>query len=341
MKQLQLFAPRDLRLADVEIPHPSKGEVLVRVETCGVCTLEQRLYTGQMKIFYPIVPGHEAAGTVEEIGAGTLSSLKIGDRVALDLVYRCGECYWCRIGKSNHCAQRFAKEIRPLGGFSQYLLVNSKQCFVVPIAVPAREACFAEPLACCIHSLRSINLELAEDLLIIGAGPMGLLHTIVGKAMGARVIVSDPLPSRRELALQLGAHAVLQPDTNPLKDQVAILTEGRGVDACVITAPVENVIRDAVMAVRKGGRVSAYSAYSEEFDLPVDTNYLHRAEVAIVGVEGRTEKDFLSASRFIGNRMIDLTPLISAECSLEEVSCAMEKAMDPTTFRVLFDLRSP
>jgi L-iditol 2-dehydrogenase len=339
MKQLQLFAPRDLRLVEVDRSSPARGEVLVRIESCGICTLEQRLYAGEMRIFYPIVPGHEAAGIVEEVGAESITALAPGDKVSLDLVYRCGECYWCRNGQSNHCANRFAKSVRPLGGFSEYMVVGTQQCFQVPLEIPSREACFAEPLACCIHSLRTVSLKLGEDLLVVGAGPMGLLHTLVARKMGARVIVADPLPQRRSLAEKLGADLTMD-SALPLKQQTAELTGGRGVDVAVVTAPVGQVLREAAMAVRKGGRVSAYSAYSDTFDLPVDTNYLHRSEVSVFGVEGRTERDFQVAVKLIATRAIDISPLISAECSLEDFATAMELAGKPDQVRVLFNLKT-
>jgi len=338
MKQLQLFAPRDLRLVEAECPALVKGEALVRIESCGICTLEQRLFSGAMKIYYPIVPGHEAAGVVEEVGAGSITALKPGDTVSLDLVYRCGECYWCRNGQSNHCANRFAKGIRPLGGFSQHIVVGTRQCFQLLADIPTREACFAEPLACCIHSLRKASLKIGEDLLVVGAGPMGLLHALAGRKMGARVFVADPLQERRLLAERLGADFTLDPAI-PLKEQLMAQTGGRGVDVAVVTAPVSEVLREAAMAVRKGGRVTAYSAYSGTFDLPVDANYLHRSEVSIFGVEGRTERDFQVAVKLISTQQVDISPLISAEFRLEEFDLAMEMAGRPDKIRVLFDLK--
>ncbi|MGB9835022.1 MAG: zinc-dependent alcohol dehydrogenase [bacterium] len=337
MRQLTLFGPGDLRLIEKEKPKPGPGEALVKIKACAICTLEQRIYKGLMKIFYPVVPGHEASGVVEGVGEETLTSLKPGMKVALDLIYRCGECYWCRIGQSNHCQFRFSKEVPTLGGFSDYIVVKTKQCFPVPDSVPDIISCLSEPLACCIHSLRSINLSFGEDLLIVGAGTMGLIHLLLGKMMGARVFISDPLESRLNKARELGADRVISGTEKELRKEIDELTEGRGVDACIITAPNEGAFRSGINALRKGGRISVYSAYTEEFDVPVNANYLHRSEISVIGVEGRTEKDFLLATRLISFGTINLFPLVSSIFSPEEGKEAIEKAGSPESYRVIID----
>lgn len=337
MRQLTLFGPKDLRIIEVEKPKPNRGEALVRITSCAICTLERRMYNGSMKIFYPIVPGHEASGVIEEIGAGSVTDLKPGDKVALDLVYRCGECYWCRIGQSNHCAYRFSKEVQTLGGFSDYIVVKTKQCFRVSPSIPEQISCLSEPLSCCIHSIRSINLSLGEDLLVVGAGTMGMLHLLLAKRIGVRVFAVDPIETRLQKALALGADYVIPYQEEGMKKAILEHTEGRGVDACIITAPSEEAFRVSIKAVRKGGRVAVYSAYTEEFDVPVNANYLHRSEISVIGVEGRNERDFLTATRLISNRLIDLTPLVTSIFSPEEAKEAIEMAGQPESYRVILD----
>ncbi|MBT3274333.1 MAG: alcohol dehydrogenase catalytic domain-containing protein, partial [Spirochaetales bacterium] len=186
MKAAVLVAPKKIDVQDVEKPEIKPNEVLVRAKNCGICTLEQRLFRGDMKIYYPIVPGHEVSGEVGEVGADVLSGIEIGTRVAVDLVMRCGECYYCRTGQSNMCANRFSKGLRILGGFGEFIAVRASQVYPFSEKLSFEEAAFAEPVACCIRSLARIQLGLVEDLLIIGAGPMGLMHLQVARAMGAR-----------------------------------------------------------------------------------------------------------------------------------------------------------
>lgn len=165
MKALLLEAPEKMEIREVEKPTIDKDELLIKLGYCGICTLELRLYRGDMEIYYPIIPGHEASGIVVEKGEQVLSAIEPGTKVALDLVTRCNECYYCRSGKSNMCENRFKKGNKVLGGFAEYISVKSTQVFPFPDSIPLSEAAFAEPIACCIRSLKNIDITLAEDLL--------------------------------------------------------------------------------------------------------------------------------------------------------------------------------
>jgi len=246
MKAAVLTAPERIELQELPTPVPGRGEVLVKLKYCGICTLEQRLYTGAMKIAYPLVPGHEASGVVAGSGEGLFSPLPAGTPVALDLVTRCGECHYCRTGQSNLCLNRFQKGLKLLGGFGEYLAVAAKQVFPLPDGLPLAEAAFAEPVACCIRSLKRVGLALAEDLLVLGAGPMGLMHLMVALCYGARVFVSDPDPARRARALQLGACLALDPQAEDLPGMLKSRTDGRGADVCGGTSPAPEALTTAV-----------------------------------------------------------------------------------------------
>ncbi len=198
MKAAVLVAPGRFEIEERPRPEPKENEVLVKLEACGICTLEQRLFTGAMRLPLPLVPGHEAAGLIAAMGSKVIEELSPGQKVALDLVERCGECYYCRIGKSNLCLNRYKNPARMLGGFSEYIVVRPNQIFPVPDSVSYEEASFAEPLACCIHSLKRLKVAMTEDLLIIGAGTMGLLHVLAARSMGLRITVSEPDAVRRE-----------------------------------------------------------------------------------------------------------------------------------------------
>ncbi len=335
MKAVYLLKPESIEVRDVDRPVPGYGEVLVRIRACGICTLEQRLYTGAMKIFYPLVPGHEASGEVVDIGEGVLSDIKPGMKVALDLVNRCGECYFCRIGKSNQCVNRFKKGQRVLGGFAEYIVVKSKQVFAIPDSLPFEEAAFSEPVACCIHSLKKINLELAEDILIIGAGPMGLMHVQVANAMGARVFVSDVDDRRLEIARELGAYAVFNPTKVDVPGEIKRYTDGRGADACVVTTPAHVALKTGLDSISQVGRLNIYTSYSDTPSLPIDANSVHHSEKLITGSEGRTEHDFLQAVRLLSFRKINVKTLISETYPLEMVGEGIKRAMSPDTLRVL------
>ena len=337
MKAAVLTAPEKIEIQEVPTPSPRGNELLIKLKNCGICTLEQRLYTGAVKISFPIVPGHEAAGEVAQVGDEVLSDIAPGTRVALDLVLRCGECYYCRSGQSNMCLNRFKKNRKVLGGFAEYIVVSATQAFPIPASLSFAEAAFAEPLSCCVRSLKKIGLHLAEDLLIIGAGPMGQMHLQAALCMGARVFVSDPDQKRLAMARKLGAFAVIDPTAEDLTAVIKGHTEGRGVDACVITATAHVALNAAFDAIRKNGRVNIYTSYTDTPSIPIDANTLHRTEQTITGSEGRTELDFLQAVRLLSFGKVDVKPLISGTVGFAGIEAGIKAAMTRDTYRVLLE----
>lgn len=341
MKAAVLTAAERIEVREMERPRIEPHQLLVKLKACGICTLEQRLFTGEMDIGYPVVPGHEASGEVVEVGSGVISNVKEGARVALDLVVRCGECYYCRTGQSNLCLNRFTPKRSVLGGFGEYVAVDSRQAFAIPDHLGYDEAAFCEPLSCCIRSLRKIRLDLAEDLLVLGAGPMGQMHVQVAVRMGARVFVSDPDRSRLEMARRLGAFAVIDPTREDPAAVVKAHTEGRGVDACVVTSPAPAALKTAFEAVRKAGRVNVYTAYNDKPLLPVDANTVHRSELLVTGTEGRTPQDFHQAVRLLSFGFVDARPLISRKVGFGSIEAGIRAALGRDTYRVLLEHESP
>jgi L-iditol 2-dehydrogenase len=335
MKALVLEAPEKMEIREVEKPKIDKDELLIKLGYCGICTLEVRLYRGDMEIYYPIIPGHEASGIVVEKGWQVLSAIEPGTKVALDLVTRCNECYYCRSGKSNMCENRFKKGNRVLGGFAEYISVKATQVFPLPDSITLAEAAFAEPIACCIRSLKNINITLAEDLLIAGAGPMGIMHLQAALCMGVRVFISDPDKNRRKLAEELGAYLAIDPGVENIAEVVKEHTGGRGVDGYIITSPAPEALEHAFEAIARDGRVNIYTSYNEKAALPVDANTLHRNEYLITGSEGRTEHDFLQAVRLLSFGKIKVKPLISKITDFENIEEGMNAAMSNGTYRVL------
>ena len=340
MKAGVLTAPERIEIQAVDKPKIGGRDVLVRLKYCGICTLEQRMYSGQMKFRYPVIPGHEASGVVEEIGEEVKilrDDLKPGTTVALDLVSRCGECYYCRTGASNLCLNRFKDGKRVLGGFGEYRAVSSKQVFSVSEELPLEEAAFAEPVACCIRSLKKIELSLSEDLLIVGAGPMGMMHLKVGQCMGARIFVSDPDKERLRAASEAGAYLTIDPTREDLPALLCAHTEGRGVDACVVTSPAEAALQSAFAGTAAGGRINIYTSYNEKVPLPTDANTIHKAEILVTGSEGRTEEDFLQAVRLLVFGKVKVSALISRRVPFSGLEAGIKAAMTAKTYRVLLD----
>lgn len=337
MKAAVLVSPENIEIQEVEKPVIKDDEILVRIENCGICTLEQRLFRGDMKIYYPLVPGHEASGEIVEIGPDVLGSYREGMRVALDLVTRCGECYFCRTGHSNMCANRFNKGQRVLGGFAEYISVKATQVFEIADGTSFQNAAFAEPVACCIRSLKKIGVGLGEDVVIVGAGPMGIMHLQVANCMGARVFVSDPDTKRLAKAAELGAFQIIDPSKEDLKEIILSETGGRGADAAIITSPAQAALDSTFDILSKTGRVNIYTSYLEKYPLPADANTLHRNEYLVTGSEGRTEIDFHQAVRLIDFGKVSVAPLVSKVVGFSGIEEGIRAAMTSETLRVLLE----
>jgi len=337
MKAAVLVEPRKMEIQEVEDPKMTDTRILVKIRNCGICTLEQRLFRGDLKIYYPLIPGHEASGEIVEVGDKVIGDFAPGMRVAMDLVTRCGQCYYCRTGSSNLCSNRFKPGQQVLGGFGEYIAVRGMQVYPLPESMSLQEAAFTEPVACCIRSLKKLQVTLGENVLIVGAGPMGLMHLQVARAMGARVFVSDPDAKRLEVAKQLGAADVIDPTQTDLKESLKAATDGIGVDACVVTSPAQAALSGGLAALAKAGRLNIYTSYLEEMPLPMDANVLHRNESLITGSEGRTQADFHQAVRLIGYGMVNVKPLISKVVGYDSITEGIEAAMSPETLRVLLE----
>lgn len=337
MKAVVLTAPEKIGVEDVPVPTIGRNELLVKVKNCGICTLEQRLYSGAMVIRYPLIPGHEATGEVVEVGPDVISDIKAGTRVALDMVVRCGECYYCRSGQSNMCENRLNKGQKVLGGFAEYVAVKATQAYRIADGLTYREAAFSEPMACCIRSLKKVGLKLSEDLLIVGAGPMGQMHLQVALCMGARVFVSDPDKGRLALAKKMGAFLTVDPTAEDLVGVIKGHTQGRGVDACCVTSSAPAALTGAFASVRKNGRVNIYTAYAEKPPLPIDANTLHRTELSITANEGRMEEDYQQSVRLLNFGKVDVKPLISRTVGFAQIEEGIKAAMTQETYRVLLE----
>jgi L-iditol 2-dehydrogenase len=336
MKSVFLTEPKKLEIREVPIPVPKDHELLVKIAYCGICTLEQRLYDGERTMFFPIVPGHEASGTVVTVGSDVCTGVQAGDRVVLDLVNRCHACPACRMGNSNLCENRFKPGQQVLGAFSEYMVVKPDQVQGIPDSLPLDHAAFAEPLSCCIRSLRMVQATLGDTILISGAGTMGLLHLKAALAMGARVIVSDIVASRLADAKKMGADEILDAsDADAFESAIKRLTRGRGVESAIITTPSICAVTSAVKVLAPGGRLNIYSSYGSNPPLPLDMQAIHRNEYKITGTEGRTEIDFYLSVRALAHKKVLVDDLISRMYPLEQASEAVQAALSKSMYRVL------
>lgn len=342
MKIGVLTAPYKAEVMEVNKPVPGKNQILIKLKACALCTFEQRMFTGAKKVNFPYLGGHEVVGVVAEIGEG-VNRWKVNDKVAIRTLAHCGQCYYCLQGEDNLCEETGklpppVPEVEGIGGLSEYLLVTPNQLFKYDDTIDDAVGVFAEPLACVIHSIERAKLKLGNDVVVIGAGVMGLLHLAVAKKMGTRVIVCEVDEKRRMLALQLGADHVINPIEEDMVAVVKKLTNGRGADAVFHTTALTSVAESAIKLTGKMGTVIMYGSFYPDKDITINPNWIHNTEVIITGSVSPSSEDFLKSTRMLNYGIIDVKPFVQATFELNDIQKAFEYAADPSTFRVVVKL---
>ena len=209
MKVVAITGIKKPEILEVDRPVPGPDQVLVKIDGTAICTFEQRVYvTGKFKL--PFLGGHEVVGHVVEMGSKVRTKeFKVGDRVAVSVISTCGTCYYCRRGEENLCVDSYANLSEDIGlngpgGFAEYKVLPPSKLWKLRDDLPWEFGTFSEPLACVCTSVQKAEIRLGEDVVVIGGGIMGMLHMMVAKLRGARVIMSEIDEKRRKLALELG-----------------------------------------------------------------------------------------------------------------------------------------
>ena len=286
MRAAELIAPLTFRLTDMPIEDPGPGEVQVRIGAVGVCGSDLHAYAegavGSTPNVYPMVLGHEPAGTIVKTGAG-ITGLAAGDRGALEPALYCYHCEFCLSGRHNVCANLRFLSSPPLPGFFRELInlpvVNFRP---TPTGMSLDEATLAEPLAVAMHSLHLASIRPGETVAVIGAGPIGLLTIAALRATKAgRIWAVEPLAHRRELAREIGAAFALQPEE--AVEEILSATGRRGVDCAIDCAAGEHTTGQAVQLTRNAGRVALTGIHTIPL-VSLDASEMRRKEVTIFNV---------------------------------------------------------
>jgi len=275
MKAAVMTKLREIVFAERPIPAPGQGEVLVRLEYVGICGSDVHYYEagriGNFVVEPPFVLGHEASGTVVELGEG-VKNLNVGDRVCLEPGRTCGKCEWCRKGLYNLCPDvRFFATPPVNGVFQEYVAHDAALCFKLPENVSMLEGALIEPLAVGFHAANQGNAGPGMTCVVTGAGCIGLVSMMALKARGvSRVFVVDVLDKRLEKAMELGADGVVNGRTADVNAEILRLTEGKGADLVIEASGSETATRSAIGYAKKGATIVlvGYSASGEE-TLPI------------------------------------------------------------------------
>lgn len=329
MRIAELIAPHRFRLVDGEIAAPAAGEVQVRVDAVGICGSDLHSYSegsvGDAPAQFPMVLGHEPAGTVVRVGEG-VTGWQVGDRAALEPAIYCYHCEYCRAGRHNVCSNiRFLSTPGNAGFFREFVNLPPANLLAIPPTVSLELAALVEPLAVAVHSIKLSFPRGSDTVAVWGAGAIGLLTVASLKTAGVKRIWSvDPLAHRRELARHMGADAAIDPAESDAVKQLLTDTGGRGVDLAIDCAAKEDTVNQAIRAVCHAGRVVLTGIHSGAL-VPFDTSNLRRKEVTLYNVR-RSNDESPEALAMIVARPEWFAPLVTHRRSLENIGEAFEIA---------------
>jgi L-iditol 2-dehydrogenase len=329
----------DMRVETVPVPRIGPGELLVRVATCGICGTDlKKIHTGSHSA--PRIFGHEMAGTVVETGEG-VARYEVGERVVVHHHVPCGNCYYCRKQTPTQC--ELYKKVGVTagfepsgGGFAEYIrvmnwIVNGRGVVRIPDGVPFEQAAFVEPLNTVLKGVKLLDLRSDDTVLVIGQGPIGLMHAALAHRTGARVLTSDLYPERHAIAARFGLCDPIHAGSENVVERVFAETDRRGADAVILAVGGNALIKTAMDAVRPGGRVMLF-AQTQHGEATIDPGAVCMDEKTLMGSYSSSFEilDEVTDLAFVGYRNgFDLTQLISHRFPLEQAVEAIEIASHP------------
>ena len=312
-------------------------EVLVKNMSCGICGTDVHIYhggKGSAEVAPPVVLGHEYAGIVEAVGSA-VTTVAVGDHVAIDPNIYCGLCNPCRMGKKQNCEHLFALGVNVDGGMATHSFCPETQCFKVHPDIPFDHAAMAEPLACALHGMDRVAIIPGEKVLIIGGGTIGLLMLQLAKLRGAGfVALSEPIASRRAIAAELGADAVIDPVAEDLAARFRELAGQEGADVVVECVGNPRAIAQAIAMAGRSGRVMLFSVPPVDGTVPLPLFEVYQKELTVMGsmINPDTHQ---RAVNLLNSRRIRLDGIITHAYPLAQVEEAIHMQMGSASIKVV------
>ncbi len=346
MKAAVYHGPNDIRVEEVEQPTAGDREMVIKVLSASICGTDLRIFHGKHRMF-PIgttrIPGHEVVGTITEIGK-ELEGFVLGQRVFVAPNMGCGHCEQCVSGNNNLCKNYIALGVTINGGFAEYMLVPEQaiaQGNVIPIneEVDSAVAALLEPFACVLRGQNALHIQPGEIVLIIGAGPIGVMHTKLAKVRGAgMVIVSEPIPFRAKQAKAAGADVVLNPMEQDLQAELLKLTNNHGADVIVVAAPVHSAQESTLDLAAIGGRINFFGGLPKDKPtINFDSNKVHYKELQVTGTTACSTANCWQASSLVNHGLIDLSDMVSKRFPLGETLKAFEVAENRESLKIVIE----
>ena len=334
---------KQVELVEFPDPEASAGRAVVQVAYCGICGTDLHAWLSG-EPYNPAICGHEWCGDVSAVGAG-VDHVREGDRVAIGVATACGHCASCRRGDAAHCETAFAGMIgvgplaAPHGGFAPAIAIDGSRLYRLDPAVDDATAAILEPATVAVHAVRRTPLRLGDAVVVLGAGPIGLLTAACARVAGAGgVVVVEPQPERRALASRLGADRVIDPTAEDAAEAVNDFFGQTGADVVFECAGIPATINQSVALVRRGGVVSLVGVADKAAEI-MPAQWLVQ-EVRLVSSLGYLREEFSIAQDLAKDGRLDLGALHTSTVGLDGIGDAFARLAEaPSEVKILVDPR--
>ena len=339
----------EISVEEIPIPEIGAGEILIQVDTCGICPTDLK------KIAYDLLPpprvyGHETAGTVAAVG-DRVTKFKLGDRVIVFHHIPCGECFYCQHKLFAQCAVYkkvgVTAGFEPAGGgFAQYVRVMDwiveRGVEKIPDGVSFEQASFVEPVNTCLKGIRAVAPERGDVCVILGQGPIGLIFTMMGKIEGLRMVATDTMASRRELALRFGAATAFDPRDEALAEHVKSMTDGRGADIVLVAASAKGIVEQAVSCSRPGARILLFAQTSHQERVEVSGADICVGERVLLGSYSASVDLQKESADLVFSGALPVSELITHRYPLRQIQEGIARALHPdeVSLKIVVSLQS-
>ncbi len=333
MKAAFLTGIQSIKLRETPRPQPSRGGLIVKVKACAICGTDVKMYRfGYSAAKFPLIPGHELAGTIAEVGEG-IQGYREGERVVVAPNIPCGRCFYCQRGMQTSCQKLQTIGIHRDGGFAQYVAIPAQAveqgCVMhIPEGISFEEAALIDPASCAINAAELSRVKVGDVVVVIGAGPVGCLNVEVSRAFGAEkiILVQRSLPRLKEAEFT-AADVYTSPLKEDMVERVMQETEARGADVVIVACGSGQVQEEALKIVARRGNVNLFGGLPKDSPfIKFDSNLIHYKEAFVIGTHGGSTRQCKMALDMIASGKIKAKEYVSSRLHLTDFPKAIKLA---------------
>lgn len=335
-----IVAPHQAEVHERELPPLGDDQVLLKLETCNICTTDYGLWTGARKNQpMPMAGGHENAGVIVRKGKNVGSYLQIGDRVGMVAYENCGRCRECRLGHTLACTNIEDDWVQSEDGywgdfgFANYYLIDARNVIKFHSDLPFEEIGFLENLSTVMHGIRMLEVKPFDTVVVIGAGTMGLLNALAARAYGADVLVTE-VDEKKIARAQEEGFTVVNPAQEGYRDMILEYLDGRALETVIVAAGVTPANKQALEIAQMDTKILFFAAGYPAPELPIGSNEIHYKRLRLMGTFGAELSDIQIAADLLDTGKVKVGGLIEAHYALDDIQKAYEAASTPGAYRI-------